>query len=114
MKKYLFSPLCSAFVVPGLGQILNGHLKKGLAILALVFIFIIGFTISLAFIIVPYVNQYGLTLNLQEGLARAFSEKEIKPLLSLVIFFALIWLYSVVDAFWIGIKNEKRKGDSGQ
>ena len=114
MKKYILSPLCSAFIVPGLGQVLNGQLKKGIVILVLVFIFIVGFTISLAFIIMPYVHQYGLSLNLQEGLARALSEKEITPLLFLFILLAFIWLYSVLDAFWIGIKKEKQAGDNGQ
>ncbi|MBW1803391.1 MAG: hypothetical protein JRJ85_22005, partial [Deltaproteobacteria bacterium] len=79
-----------------------------------VFIFIIGFTISLAYIIVPCVSQYGLTLNAQEGLARVFSERKTMPLLLLFILFALIWFYSVVDAFWIGIKKEKQVGDHEQ
>jgi len=114
MKKYILSPLCSAFIVPGLGQILNGQLKKGTVILVLVFIFIIGFTIIIAFIILPYVNQYGLHLTLQEGLTRVLSEKNITPLLFLFVFFAFIWLYSVLDAFLIGIKKEKKPGDNGQ
>ncbi len=43
MKKAIASSLCSAFVIPGLGQILNKELKKGILLLGGVFLlFIIG------------------------------------------------------------------------
>ena len=35
MKKAVIASLCSAFIIPGLGQILNNNIKKGLVILAL-------------------------------------------------------------------------------
>ena len=51
MKKYILSPLCSALVIPGLGQIINHNLRKGVIILSIVFLLFLGGTVKLAFII---------------------------------------------------------------
>jgi TM2 domain-containing membrane protein YozV len=43
MKKALLSSLCSALVIPGLGQILNQEIKKGVFIFLVVFaLFVLG------------------------------------------------------------------------
>ena len=43
MKKATRSPLCSAFVIPGLGQIINQNVKKGVCLLLSVLIlFVLG------------------------------------------------------------------------
>ena len=38
MKKSIISPLCSALIIPGLGQVINNNIKKGLIILGIVFV----------------------------------------------------------------------------
>ena len=104
MKKTVLSPLCSALVIPGLGQILNQQLKKGILILALVFVFIMVFTFEL----------YQLTLAvLKPGLTNAQASATLMDrimaqdhasLVMLFAGFAVLWIYSIVDALIGGIK----------
>ena len=109
MKKYIFSPLCSGLLIPGLGQILNNELKKGLLLLGAVFILFVVGTIRLAFLIKFLLSQSPTTdaMVIMENIKG-------QTLLSLWILaglFALIWLYSVVDAFRTGRRLESRKGE---
>mgnify|MGYP000037355680 CR=1 FL=1 len=99
MKKYILSPLCSAFIVPGLGQILNGHMKKGVIILSIVFLLIVGSFLELILTMPPVVSQSGDIMEKLKG-------EDYSPLSYFVIVFAIIWLYSVLDAFWVGIRTE--------
>lgn len=108
MKKYILAPLCSAFIVPGLGQIINQNLKKGLFILFVVFfLFIVG-TIKLFFILqsaIADINTGGLnTAPIGEGL----SGRDLTLLWLLLGLFALVWVYSILDAFWVGKRMEKQ------
>ena len=106
MKKYILAPLCSALIVPGLGQIINQSLKKGLLILSLAFLLFIAGTIKLFLILQSAlidVNTGRLkTSNIGEGLqARDFT------LLGILLgLFAIIWVYSILDAYWEGKKLE--------
>ena len=108
MKKYILSPLCSALVIPGLGQIINHNLRKGIIILSMVFLLLVGGTVKLAFIIHslvshPKAHPYG-TGNIMERL----QGENFSSLLFLFIAFAVIWVYSLLDAFWIGWKMENQ------
>ena len=109
MKKYISAPLCSAFVVPGLGQIINEQLKKGLLLLGLVFIFLVAITFKLA----VDINRLMAGIDLANINLKAITEKiasEDLSLLSILAFcFAVVWIYSIVDAFWIGWKSERGK-----
>ena len=107
MKKYILSPLCSALVVPGLGQIINGNIKKGLIILAIVFLFIIGLTIDLAITINALFSQADLLQHPPEDVLTRFRKGDFSSLSYLIIAFGLVWIYAVFDALWIGIKLER-------
>lgn len=108
MKKQILSPLCSAFIIPGLGQILNHHLKKGVTILAIVFILFIAGTIMLYQLLKGQVMGGGLD-------SRIILEKALgvdyRMLWILLIAFAIVWLYSVLDAFRAGKKIDNMAGD---
>lgn len=111
MKKYILSPLCSAFVVPGLGQVLNEQIKKGLLLLGLVFILLVTAAVRLAMIINrPTAGTDRTTIDL-----RIIPEKMISEgpslLGILVLCFALLWIYAVIDAFWAGWKIERGKDE---
>jgi len=45
--------LCSGLVIPGLGQILNQQIAKGLILLGLVFLLFVAGALKFAFIITP-------------------------------------------------------------
>ena len=102
MKHYILSTLCSAFIVPGLGQVMNGHLKKGLILLSVVFLLFAGVILSLARFI--YTNVNGSVLGtLQQDVIVESLRGQILPALSpFILAFAALWIYSVIDAFWFG------------
>lgn len=111
MKKYILSPLCSAFVIPGLGQIMNRNLKKGLIILATVFALFVGGALKLAFIITSLAAQPE-AVGVQPGpVMDKLQGEDLSSLLVLGTAFALIWLYSVLDAFWVGLKTDSEVED---
>ena len=114
MKKYILSPLCSALVVPGLGQIINRNMRKGLIILAIVFLLIIGLTIDLAITITPLFSQADILQHPAEDILIRIREGDFSSLFYLIFAFGFLWIYAVLDALWVGIKLEGRTGDESR
>ncbi len=107
MRKALVSPLCSAFVIPGLGQILNQHLKKGICILAAAFIlFIIG---AIKFYIMIASAFKGLDINAASSkiIMQRLGAEDTSVIWFLLVIFSILWLYSVLDAFIAGMKIDQ-------
>ncbi|MCD6560449.1 MAG: hypothetical protein J7L16_01645 [Deltaproteobacteria bacterium] len=109
MKKAVLSPLCSGVVIPGLGQVINHQLKKGGAILIAVFIlFSCGITILYHIIkhvmigIGPYETRTGVIID-------KFKSEDFSLIWCLLAALAVIWLYSVVDAYLTGKKLDQNK-----
>jgi len=112
MKKYILSTLCSALVIPGLGQVMNRNLKKGLIILGMVFALFVGGALKLAFIVRSLAAQPE-TVDVQPGpVMDKLQGEDHFFLLVLGIAFAIIWLYSVLDAFWVGLKTDSEVEDN--
>ena len=105
MKKQIISPLCSAIVIPGMGQILNQQLKKGVMLLAAVFVLFIAGTVKLYFIMKSMVA--GMTTVNQAMLTEKLKEQDLTVIWFIVAVFAVIWLYSVIDAFINGRKIDQ-------
>lgn len=104
MKKAILHPLCSAFIVPGLGQIMNQNVKKGAAILGATFLLFILAAVKLSFMIKAAASGIDFDrLQPAEVLTRLHSQS-FGVLWALIALFALVWLYSVVDAFREGWK----------
>lgn len=112
MKQQILSALCSGLVVPGLGQILNQHTKKGIALLAIVFIlFIIG-TVQLAILGTALLEGQVLYRSNTADIMQRLRDADLSVLWVLVGIFAVVWLYAVLDAFWGGRRlDNKRKGE---
>jgi len=106
MKKYILSPLCSAVVLPGLGQVLNKRILKGFIIMALVFVIFIALTVKLALVIIAEMKMGDM-----EGLNKLLENKlpvdDLSGMWGMIILFIAIWLYSIVDAFIDGMKIER-------
>ena len=111
MKQYILSPVCSAFVVPGLGQVLNHNLKKGGIILGIILILIVNATIQIALILKTIFKEMEPGLYPLEKYLERIMQEDLSFLFFLVVAFAVIWVYSVADAFWVGLKIEKQAGD---
>ena len=108
MKAYVLPTLCSAFVVPGLGQVLNGQIKKGLIIMAFVFVTVVAVTLKLAFMVRTLFEQSELP---NPTVQTFWGGQDYAILLALVVVFAVIWGYSVVDAFINGRKQGREAGN---
>ncbi|MBW2610236.1 MAG: hypothetical protein JRC68_07810 [Deltaproteobacteria bacterium] len=113
MKKQILSPLCSAVIIPGLGQVLNHHLKKGLIILGIVFILFIAGTVKLALIINSLLKGQVIDRLDSSLIMEKIQAEDIFVLRVIIIAFAIVWFYSVIDAFREGKKMDKEAaGDS--
>jgi TM2 domain-containing membrane protein YozV len=109
MKKYIIAPFCSAFIVPGLGQIINEQIKKGLLLLGLVFILLVAVTVKLAVVINRLMADVDLAnIDLKEITEKMMSE-DLSLISILALCFAGIWIYSIIDALWTGWKIERGK-----
>lgn len=111
MKKSIAAPLCSGLVIPGLGQILNQQLKKGLILLGLVFVLFVTAAVKLAFIVkamarVPDLGDVSPQAVVSSG--------DLFFLAGVLAAFALLWLYAVADAFWVAFRSERSSGDKGK
>jgi hypothetical protein len=104
MKKSIAAPLCSALVIPGLGQILNQQIRKGLILLGLVFLLFVAAAVKLAFIITSLAPGSDPA---EASQAAALSRGDLLLMAGFLIAFAVLWAYSVVDAFWVAFQVER-------
>ena len=107
MKKSLSAPLCSALVIPGLGQILNQDIAKGLGLLASVFILLILRVVKVVLILNAALEApAGGALS-----AGTFTERllasDFTLIWGLLAAFFIIWAYSVIDAFLRGRQRDR-------
>lgn len=107
MKKAILAPLYSALVIPGLGQIINQDIKKGIIMLACVFVLVIALVVRLYKIISAMINSGAInTLHPDMIMDKIISEGSL-TLGLLVAVSLMLWLYSVIDAFIGGLKADK-------
>jgi uncharacterized membrane protein len=111
MKKYILSPLCSALVIPGLGQIINQDLKKGLTLLSVVFILFIAGTVKLSLTVKSMLTGPGHSRLNSKVIMERLQGEDFSILWFLLLAFAIVWVYSVLDAFWRGKKLEGQTED---
>lgn len=106
MKRYISAPLCSAFVIPGLGQLLNRDVKKGILILAGVFVLINLAGVKLYFIVDSAISEAANRGLSGETLVEQVRSSDFTLIRILAGVFLLIWAYAVVDAFLGGRRIE--------
>ncbi len=109
MKKSILSPLCSAIIIPGLGQILNQNRKKGLTILAVVFILLIGSVVKLTTMILSLVETQDIVPSDSLVIMEKLRRDDFSVFWILLMVFGIVWLYSIVDAFLEGRKIDGRR-----
>lgn len=112
MKKYIRSTICSALIVPGMGQALNGQFKKGLILMGIVFVILIAVVIKTGQIILDILPGLSSGEINVEGISEEIDVIKIyimdNSIMRIIIFvFLIIWIYSIIDAFITGIKIEK-------
>ncbi len=109
MKKAILAPILSAFVIPGLGQIINRRPVKGLISLFLVMIFFVGGLLSLSKALEDSVASQPATGNTTYSFSQALADADLTLPLCFVGALALLWLLSVIDAFWEGRRLDLRE-----
>jgi len=108
MKRAVLAPICSGLVIPGLGQILNGHIKKGVLLLAAVFVLFLLGTLALYRVVSGAVGHAGGTAAGTAAIVRSIGSQDLSPLLWAAGCFAALWLYSVLDAAIAGAGLDRR------
>lgn len=109
MKKYVLSPLCSAFIVPGLGQVLNKRIFKGIILMAMVFVLFSAIVFDLVILIIFHINDMknADVENIDNMIEKLFLEGDLSTLWILIIISIILWFYSIIDAFLGGLKIER-------
>jgi len=107
MKKATLSPLCSALVIPGLGQIINQHIKKGLVMLTFVFVLLVVFTVYLYQIISAVIKSGAIKTLDPDVIMKNIMAEDPASLWLLLAASCVLWIYSVIDAFLGGRKADK-------
>ena len=104
MKKAVVSPLCSGLVIPGLGQIINQDLKKGIILLAAVFLLFVAGIIKLVRLIHAVFRTGPVDLSDPEMIMAKLRAEDPSILWYMAGAFIIIWLFSVLDAYLKGRK----------
>lgn len=107
MKKAILSPLCSALVIPGLGQVINQHIKKGLIMFAVVFVLIVAFSVHLYQIISAVMQSGAIKTGDPDVIMKNVMAEDPSGLWLLLAASCALWIYSVIDAFLGGRKADK-------
>lgn len=106
MKKKILAAFLSAAVIPGLGQAINGSIKKAGVILTLVMLTVSGGIVSLYSSLRQAAKATGRPEELFSNLGDALNAADLTIPAAFLLAFALIWLFSVVDAFVEGNRQE--------
>jgi hypothetical protein len=110
MRKSILAPLCSALVVPGLGQILNQHLRKAGIILGGVFLLFVVASYKFVRIIQTAFHKLEESPLDSDTLVDRFQAEDLSALWGLLAVFAVLWGYSVVDAYRSGKILDQQAG----
>ena len=112
MKKAVVSPLCSGLVIPGLGQIINQDLKKGIILLAAVFLLFVMGIIKLVRLIDAVFRTGRVDLSNPEMIMAKLRAEDPSILWYMAAAFVIIWFFSVLDAYLRGRKIDKNEEEN--
>ncbi len=107
MKKSIISPLCSALVVPGLGQVINGQIKKGVTLFILIIILILAGAVEIYKLFKLSIQGLAINELYPEMVISKFKAQNHTILWILLFIFLCIWIYSVIDAYIYGKQVDK-------
>lgn len=107
MKKAILSPLCSALVIPGLGQVINQQLKKGLLMLGTVFVLLIVFTVRFVQVIQAVLGSSRIMPSDSSVMIDRIKGQDPWVFYVLLAVFGAVWAYSVIDAFLGGMEQDR-------
>ena len=109
MKKYITAPIGSGFIIPGFGQILNGEIKKGLILMGVVFVIFVAGVIKIVQVIMNLLPQLNPGEINRAEILKKIDLMDISMLRVIIILFLIIWIYSIIDAFVIGLRLDRKR-----
>jgi len=116
MKRSILAPLCSAFVLPGLGQIINRQIIKGVLLAA-------GITVLFVAILVKVMLDLSVVMGEIMGSDLALEGDKLPLLLTgmrarnmtmlyiLICLGAAVWAFSVFDAYLVGRRYQTQANE---
>ncbi len=107
MKDYIKAPLLSGLVLPGLGQVVNQQIIKGLVLMGLIMviflILLVKIFIDLSAVMAEVVGpDLGLGPESFSRIVEGVRERNLNLLYFLGGLSLSVWAYSVIDAFLTG------------
>jgi hypothetical protein len=111
MKKAILAPLCSALVIPGLGQVINHDLKKGAAILGSAFVLLVVAAVKFFQVLSGALETSWADPSKQALLIDQLKTQDLSLMKWASGAFFLIWAYSTIDAFLRGRKLDRTTGN---
>ena len=112
MKKAIVSTLCSALIIPGLGQIINQDLKKGVLLLGGIFFLFVAGIIKLVRLVNSLFRSGHVDISDPQVIMARLRAENTTLLWVVGVLFLLIWVYSVVDAYVVGRRIDQREEGS--
>lgn len=112
MKHAIVSPLLSAFVLPGLGQIINRQVIKGLALMGGITVIFLGLVVKV-FLDLSRVTGELMTADLTlppDASAKFWVLIRQQDLTLMYVFLALgliLWVYGIIDALIVGRRIDR-------
>ena len=107
MKKAVLSPLCSGLVIPGLGQIINQDLKRGILLLGGILLLFVAGIIKFIRLIHSLFAAGTIDISDPEQIMARLRAEDLTTLWVMTALFLLIWIYSVVDAYVRGRRMDE-------
>jgi hypothetical protein len=102
LKQSILAPLLSAVILPGLGQVTNRRLIKGLILMGLSALLFLALIIKAAFDFTAVLNDIAGMDPTGESLVplvlRGMKERDLTSLYVMVAIGAAVWMYAIVDA----------------
>ena len=112
MKKTLTSPLLSALVVPGAGQLNNRQYVKGIIMIVVVLVSLSAFIIKICRDVLSIISSTGqdkMSADNISQLAIQVQQKNAGIIVMLMLLFLVIWIYGIIDAYIYGKKIDQNK-----
>ena len=112
MKHAIVSPLLSALVLPGLGQIINRQVIKGLALMGGITVIFMGLVVKV-FLDLSRVTGDLMTPDLTlppDASARFWvliRQQDLTLLYVLLALGLILWLYGIIDAVIAGLRIDR-------
>lgn len=116
VKRAILAPLCSAFVLPGVGQIINQQIVKGIAMMAAATLIFLVLLLKLFLDFSRVVGQVmgpDLTLGSDKWplILAGLRAQNLTVLWVLLALGGVLWLYSIIDAYWYGRGSSMETGE---